>query len=165
MCDLGRDLGLKAKPILFEFNVLEYLTPEELVSCLHVGQVQIIDGIAQEREHEVSHGMPEEQHTAFSPADESGAIDNVCVILQAWTDEDLIIARVVLQVRILDDDILAEGLADPPTQRSAFPPVAWLEDQSETLIGSARNEIPQDPASPIGRSVIDDDQLHDYGLG
>src|SRR5438270_5628682 len=75
-CGLDRDLRLKTKTIGGEFDVLDDLAAEELVSDLHVAQVQIRQQVREEGEELIDLKMPEIQNAMLS-AVKPVAEDNV----------------------------------------------------------------------------------------
>src|SRR5687768_17323932 len=48
--DLGGDLRLEAESILLQLDALDHLPPEQLEAGLHVGEVEVGEGVAQRRE-------------------------------------------------------------------------------------------------------------------
>src|SRR4030095_5326729 len=67
----------------------------------------------------------------------------------------LVVARVVLEVGVLDDHELAGGLAKAAVQRGALAPVPELVEHVHPLAHDAVG----DSAGAVGGAVVDDDQL------
>src|SRR4029453_18510028 len=56
-----RDLRFETEPVLFDHDLLQDFSSEDLVASLHVGQVQIGERIRAQRQQVVANGMPEIQ--------------------------------------------------------------------------------------------------------
>src|SRR4029450_7390501 len=55
---LDGDFWLTTEPILLKRKRVEYLATKGLIARLHIGQVDVSDGIAQQGEHKVTDPMP-----------------------------------------------------------------------------------------------------------
>src|SRR5437588_411621 len=56
--DLGGDLRLEAEAVRLEVDALEHLTPEDLVTGLHIGQVQVSEHVRHKGEELIADVVP-----------------------------------------------------------------------------------------------------------
>src|SRR5262245_11159082 len=75
--ELDSDLRLEAEAIGFEVNAFDRLRAKDLVSHLHVREVEVSEHIGNQSKRQVSHVVPEKQHAVRSAAVESRSIDDV----------------------------------------------------------------------------------------
>lgn len=95
-----------------QFYALDHAGVEELVAGLHIRQVQVGEHVASEREPLVPDAVPKEQDAVWAATHEAGAIDHIGKARDYGPQQHVVFLRVILQVRILDDEVLARGLAD-----------------------------------------------------
>src|SRR5262245_55478027 len=69
--DLCGDFRLEAKPILLDADALDDLAAEDLVTGLHVGEVQVREGIRHERQEPIAEVVPEIQDPVRVASDKS----------------------------------------------------------------------------------------------
>ena len=88
---------------------------------------------------------------------EARAVDDVGHALAEGPEEHGPVARVVLEVGVLDDDIRRGDLAEPPSQRGALPEVAGLADEANPRldVGHALDQL----GGGVGGAVVDDHDL------
>src|SRR5262245_54782547 len=68
--DLRGNFRLEAKPIFLDADALNDLASEDLVTGLHVGEVQVREGIRHERQESIPEVVPEIQDPVRVTADE-----------------------------------------------------------------------------------------------
>ena len=101
--------------------------------------------------------MPEVNHPMRSAAQEPGTKHNIGTILQNRCQKDGVFARVILQVRVLNDDQVARSCLETRTQRCSLAKIALLQhDLMDPPVGFRFKKFP----CSIGRSVIHDDDFH-----
>src|SRR5436190_19064852 len=101
--------------------------------------------------------MPEVNHTMSSAAGEPGTEHHVSTILQDWSYKDRIFFRVILQVRILNDDQVASSCLKTRTQRCSLPEIAFLQHQ---FVDPSRRLSLKEFFCSISGSVVDDDNFN-----
>ncbi len=74
--------------------------------------------------------MPEVNHPMRSATQEPGTEHNIGTILQNRCKKDGIFFRVILQVRVLNDDYVAGCVLETSTQSCALPEIAFLQHES-----------------------------------
>ena len=134
---LGRELGLEAEAIRAQRDAAQDVGAERLVARLHVGEVQVGAHVRQERQEAVADGVPEEQH-APRAAREARAVDHVGVALEDGRDQARVLARVVLEIGVLDDGDVAGHVRDRRPHRGALALVALVPDQHQAEVGRLR---------------------------
>jgi hypothetical protein len=98
--------------------------------------------------------VPEEEH-AVRPAQKTAAVDDVGPAVQDGLEELRILPGIVFQVGVLDKDDIALGVRESRLQRPSLAGVLLVEEN----LGLRRGEFRKDLARPVGRPVIDDDDL------
>jgi hypothetical protein len=101
------EFWLTAESVLLQREPLEDLTAKGLRSRLHIGQVDVSDGITQQREHRVADPMPKIQDPAFCRGEKARAIHHIRLPRQEWAEELDIIRRIILQIRVLEEEQVA----------------------------------------------------------
>ena len=74
--NFGRELRLKTETVRFQVNLIEYMTPKDLVSYLHIGEVQVVQYIGKQGQEFITNIVPKKLHPVGSPQ-KPGAINNV----------------------------------------------------------------------------------------
>jgi len=82
----GRDLGLAAESFRLDFDSLRDFAAEDLVTRLHIGEVQVAEHVGKGGQKTVGHVMPEEEH-AVRPAEKAAAVDDVGPAVQHGLEE------------------------------------------------------------------------------
>src|SRR5207248_5281454 len=114
--NLRDKFGFDAEPFLLDSKAIQEFASKNLVTTLHIGQVQVGKHVREQCEKPVSDHMPEVNHTMSSAAREPGTKHHVSTILQDRSYKDRIFFRVILQVRILNDDQVASSCLETRTQ-------------------------------------------------
>ena len=154
---LRGNLRFKPKPVLFNDNAVQEFAPKHFVTCFHVSEVQVSKHVREQREESVSHHMPEVNHPMRSAAQEPGAKHNIGTILQNRCKKDGVFIRVILQVRVLNDDHVACSCLETGAQSCSLTKIALL--QHELMNPSVGFRFKKFSRS-IGRSVIHDDDFN-----
>src|SRR6059058_4387808 len=157
---LGGELGLEAEALRADGQALQDVGPENLVAGLHVGEVQVGAHVGEECEQLVADRVPEHEHPARARV--ARAVDDVGVAVEDRLDEPRVLGGVVLQVGILDDRDVAAHVGDGGPHRGALALVVRLEDEHEAVRRRVRRrgaQLLEHGARPVGRAVVDDDDL------
>ena len=85
---------------------MQRFASKNFVAGLHVRELQVGGNIGEERQHAVGHVVPEVVH-ALRPAEKSRPIDHVRATVNDRLEQLAVVARVVLQVRVLHQDDVA----------------------------------------------------------
>ena len=94
-------------------------------------------------------------------SEEARAVDDVGTPFENGLQQHRVLARVVLEVGVLDDDDVAGGFADAASHRGALALVLALQQDADAV---APVELGEDVPRPIARPVVDDDEfLFDAG--
>ena len=101
--------------------------------------------------------MPEVNHPVRSAAQEPGAKYNIGTIFQNWFKKDGILARIILQVGVLNDDEVTRSCLKTRAQRRSLPEVAFLQHEFVDPPGRFSFEK---FSSSIGRSVVHNNNFH-----
>ena len=154
--DLRGDLRLDPEPARFDRDRLDDLAAEHLVAGLHVGQVQVGEHVRRERQHPVPDRVPEVEDAALAASEEPRAVHDVGVSLLDRPEQLRVLARVVLEVRVLDDDDVAGRLLKTRRDRGALSHVLRLQEDPDAVLAV---HLAQDVARAVLRAVVDDDDL------
>jgi hypothetical protein len=121
--NLGRNLGLETKAILFESDTLDDLPSKDFVASLHIREIEIAEHIRKRRQYAVAQRMPVVQHATGFTAGEARPEDNIRSAPKYRIHELWIFIRIVFQIGVLDYDQIAGGGLDSGPQSGAFSPV------------------------------------------
>jgi len=122
--DLGRHLHLEAEAVALQRrNAIQHAGAEDLVAHLDVGEVQVREHVAHERDDLVAQRVPEVEHAVRPAADEARAEHDVGAAADDGLEQADIIVGVVLEVRVLHEDDVARGPREPVAQGRSLP---WL---------------------------------------
>src|SRR5207244_12356769 len=91
---LGRDLRLEAKAVFVELDAAKHLTPEDLVTRLHVRQVEIRRHVGDRGEELVSYAVPEVEHSVRLRRVEARTVDDVRLVLDERGEEGVVLGWV-----------------------------------------------------------------------
>ncbi len=144
---LGRDLRFKPEPLASQGKGLDDSGAEDLVARLHVSNVQVGAEVGHKRQEAVGQRMAEVQNAPGPAGKESRSVHHVRPALQDGGQEARIVARVILQVRVLDENDVTAGLLDATLNRRAFALVDRLADESD--FGMLGGELDQALRSPV----------------
>src|SRR5215216_4450541 len=123
------NLRFKPKPVLLNGNAVQEFAPKHFITCFHVSEVQVSEHVGEQREESVSHHMPEVNHSVRSAAQEPGTEHNISTILQNRFKKDGVFTRVILQIRILNDDHVARSRLETGAQSCSFTKIALLQHE------------------------------------
>ena len=101
--------------------------------------------------------MPEVNYPMRPAAQEPGTKHNIGTILENWCKKYGVFIRVILQVRILNNDQLARRYLETRAQSCSFAKIALL--QYDLIDPSMRFRLKKFSRS-IGRSIIHDDDFN-----
>src|SRR5262249_46497302 len=155
------DLGLKAKAVSLEFDRVEHLASKDLVTNLHVGEVQVGQHVAEKSQTDIRDVVPEVKDTmgtAMKPISKN----NIGSSLEDRIEEIGIIARIVFKISILHQDDVAGCMFEAGAQGSAFSTVAVVQND---LNGCAMRllhlalDLRQHLTRAIAREVVYNHQL------
>ena len=102
----------------------------------------------------VAHVVPEQEHPVRS-AQKARAVDDIGVAFEDGGQELRIVARIVLQVGVLDDDDLAAHLGLSGPERCPLASVALMAQDDEVGPDDALEEL----GRRVGRAIVHDDEL------
>ena len=152
---LGGDFWLDAKAFLLDVDCFHGFASECLVASFHVCQVQATEQIGGLGQNPIAQPM-DEAFVVHDFADESRAINNVCFAANQWLYDRRNVARIVLEVSILNDDEIAGRVFKAGSKRRAFASVfVFLDDLN---LWQIFNEIENRPSS-ISAAVVNDHQF------
>src|SRR5689334_19483010 len=109
--DFDGELGLEAEAIAAKLNGIEHLATEDFVADFHISQVQVAQQVAEKREHLVAEVMPEVEH-AVRAAVKAVPEHYIGETFQNRLEQLRIIARIVLEIGVLDEDDIAGGMLE-----------------------------------------------------
>ena len=81
--------------------------------------------------------------------------DDVGRAREERSEQEAVFGRVVLEVRVLHDDVVGGGFGEPASEGSSLPLVERLGQHANPRIG----DRPGEGRRPVGRGVVDDDEL------
>src|SRR6185312_15090650 len=128
--DFDRELRLETKTVTAELQRVEHLPPKHLITNFHVSEIQITEKIAEEREGMIAHIMPEVEHT-MRAAVETIAEYHIGKTFQNGLEQLGIIARIVFEVGVLNQDHVDGRVFEPGAQSSALALVRTMKHQFE----------------------------------
>ena len=140
--ELDRELGLEAEVVRDDWDRLEQGGADGLVAGLHVRQVHVRDQVRQEREEPVADLVPVEERAPGLAAREARAEDRVRGVLDEDLHDPEQVARVVLEVRVVDDGDLALRVREGGPHRGALPavPLVLEEHPVDPAVAAAAEE-------------------------
>jgi hypothetical protein len=173
-CDFRRDFRLEAETIGFELNTLENFAAEDFVAGLHVGEFEIGEDVGKQGEHFIGDVMPEIVD-ALRSAEKARAKDDVGATVNEGFEEFAVIARIVFEVGVLNENNIASDLREAAAQSSSFTLVVGLEKDAEIAevngIGAIEcgslsfarglelRELFEDLAGAVSGAVVDEDDF------
>ncbi len=113
-------------------NALYYLPPEHFVTGLHVGNFQVCEHVREQRQEFIPRVVPEVVHP-LRPSEKARAVHNVRPPVKNGLQQLLIVARVVLQIGILNEQDVAARSFEAPAQRGPFALVSILKEKPYVL--------------------------------
>src|SRR5512147_87186 len=132
--DFDGDLGLEAKAVLFNRDGLDHFAAEYLVTSLHVREVDVGKAIGEQGQEPVANRVPEVEDAVRAAAEEAGTVDDVSFSLDERIEEMRILRRIVLEVRVLNDDEIPVGFLNTAAQSRALPHVFRLQQDANLRI-------------------------------
>ena len=103
--------------------------------------------------------MPEVQHPVRSSAEEPGPEHDIGDAPFQRLEQHLVLAGVVLEVGVLDDDVVAGDDRERAAQRRPLAAVALVGDDGQPRIVQLGDEVGEHLGRAVGRAVVDDDDL------
>ena len=155
--DLAGDLRLDPEVARLQIQTIGDVADEHLVAGLHVRQVQVGERVGQERQQPVADRVPEIQDAMPARrSQKSRTVDDVGLAFEDGLEQQRVFARVVLEVRVLDDDDIAGGLAEAARHGGALALILRLQEHAHAVVPV---ELGQNRPRPIPRPVVDDDDF------
>ena len=100
--------------------------------------------------------MPEVQHPPRASSQKARSVDDVGVAARDRLEQLRVLARVVLQVGVLDDDDVPLRIAEADRDRGALPLVRRLQEHPDAV---PTVDLAENLARAVRRSVVDDQEL------
>lgn len=126
--DLRHDLRFESESILLDFDRLDHLTPEDLITSLHVREVEIREDVGQQGEESVAHRMPEIENPVGPAREETTAENDIRLAGYEGLDQAQQIVWIVFEIRILNGHEFPRDLAKSRAQcraRARHIPTMW----------------------------------------
>ena len=154
---LRGQLRLQGEPVRRQRHRPEDVGPDQLGAGLHVGQVDVVQDVAQPGQKLVAQCVPEVQDAPVTARQEPGAEDRIGYALEHRTQQRGVVGRVVLQVGVLDEGQIARHRLDGRSDRARLALVLLVEDVLDAglVVGQLGDELP----AAVGRAVVHDHQL------
>ena len=128
--NFGGNFGLEAEAVGFESDTLEDFATEDLVAGLHVGEFEVSEDVGEQGEGFVGDIMPEVVD-ALGSAEKAGAKDHVGSAVEDRVEKFVVVARVVFEIGILDEDNVTGDFCEAAAEGSAFSLVVGLEEDTK----------------------------------
>ena len=125
-CDFGGDFRFEAETVGLELDALQDFVAENFVAGLHVGEFQIGEDVGEQSEDLVGDVVPEIVDT-LRAAEETGAEDHVGAAIEDGFEEFAVVARIVFEVGVLDQDDVAGDFSEAAAEGGAFALIFGLE--------------------------------------
>src|ERR1041385_1471478 len=129
-CDFGGNFRLESEAIGPELDALEDLAAENFVARLHIGEFQVGENVRKQREEFVGDIMPEIVD-ALRTAEKAGAKDYISTAIEDGFEKFVVIARIVFEVSILDEDDVAGNFRKAAAQGRTLSLILRLEKDAE----------------------------------
>ena len=117
-----------------------------------------VNQLLSDGEQPVAQGVAVVEDPPALAGQEARAVDHVGAVLQERAHQAGVVARVVLQVGVLEDDQVAGGRGDAGADRGALALVLLVLDVADA-VRVLGGELAQDLAGAVLRAVVDDDDL------
>src|SRR5713101_127503 len=154
---LDHQFGLDVEAAGTQAEPLEHGHPKDLIADFHVAQVEIRHEIADRGQEAVGEEVPVVEHPVL-PAVEAVAEHHVSPVLQDRTQERRIVARIVFEVGVLDQDDLAARTGEAGTEGGPLATVFLVGDDPDRP-GMLRRESLELPGRSVRRAIVDHHQL------
>src|SRR5258708_4395243 len=176
--DFGSDFGFEAEAVGANLNALQYFLAKNLVASLHVGEFQVGEDVGEQGEEFVGDVVPEIVD-ALRAAQEAGAEDDVGAAVEDGLEQLGIVAGVVFEIGILDEDDFAGGFREAATDSGALALILLLKEKAEIAkfdgiiavvgggrafaAGLARGQTLEGLASALGGAIVDAEDFPSAG--
>ena len=127
----------------------------QFVTGLHVGQVDVVEHVAQRGQKPVAQRVPEVQHPAVLSGQKPGAEDGVGNPRQHRAQQRGVVVGVVFQIGVLDQSQVSGHHPNRRAHGGRLALVALVQHVLDALI--AAGQLGDQFAAAIGRAVVDDD--------
>src|SRR5581483_6113826 len=104
LTDFGCNFRLKAEAVLLNRDFFQNVPTKAFVACLDVSKVQIRCHIRKHGQKPVSCRVPIIKNPVRAGANKSRAINDISYAAEDGSDDQIILARAVFEVGILNDD-------------------------------------------------------------
>jgi hypothetical protein len=129
--ELDGDFRLEAEAVRADRDAFQQRRAEGLVTGLHVRQVHVGDDVAHGGQHPVCEGVPVVEHPAFARGEKARSEDGIGAPVKQRSEHFRILARIVLEVRILDDGKVPIRRCDCPPQGRSLAAVPFGPQQTD----------------------------------
>src|SRR6185437_4793319 len=154
--DFGRDFGTKFEAIALQRNAFEQRGAKHLVSRGFIANVTTVEKI---REPGKKLRPQKEKQSALRPI-RSNAVDDIVAPALERLEKGCVVVGVILQVGILDDYVLPQGMTNTGANSGSFAPISVMQNDPHLgIVWQAEKSFPR----TIGRAVINDDNLFWHG--
>ena len=173
-CDFGGNFRLESEAIGPELDALEDLAAENFVARLHIGEFQVGENVRKQREEFVGDIMPEIVD-ALRTAEKAGAKDYISTAIEDGFEKFVVIARIVFEVSILDEDDVAGNFRKAAAQGRTLSLILRLEKDAEVAEVDGISAVEsgcrsfagvlqldhffKDLAGAVGRAVVHENNL------
>src|SRR5262249_20478382 len=127
---LGRDFGLEAEAIGLQGDALKDFAAKDLVTGLHIGELEIGEDIREQGEKFVGDVMPEVVD-ALGTAQKARAEDDVGATVDQRFEQLVVVARIVFEVGVLHQNDVARQFSEAAAQCGAFALIHLLEKNAQ----------------------------------
>jgi hypothetical protein len=171
-CDFGGDFRFKPEAVGFQLDSLQDFAAENLVAGFHVRELEVGEDVGEKSEHLVGNVVPEIVD-ALRPAKKSRAEDDVGAAVDDGFKKLVVVARIVFEVGILDENDVAGDFGKATAESGALALIVSLKKDAEVAeldgiaaiesgsLGFAGGlelaELFEDLTSAVGGTVVDED--------
>ena len=156
-CNLRGDLRFESEAVLLDGYLLDDLPSKGLVTGLHIAEIQVRSHVRAHGEKVVADRMPIVQNSVGIAAAKPRAKDDVRLARENRRKQPVILGRIVLQIRVLNDHDLRGCVRDAGTQGRALALVHFMADQLDARI-HLRQRLKLFPCAVL-RTVIHNHKL------
>src|SRR5581483_3050782 len=159
-------LGFNAEVIALKWNAAQQIGPNHLVTSFHVGEVEVAGQVAEESKEVISNRMAEKQGTLEPTRHKTRTENGIGVLVQKQRNHLQQIARVVLQVGVVNHRQFGVGVAEGGTDRAALSLIALMSHKHplELRVGRLGEQLGaetlQHVRSGVARAVVHNDHLY-----
>src|SRR5579871_1333741 len=151
---LGSHLGAEFETPAPQAELAEHTRAERLVGCSLVGNVCAIQEICRDRQNAVGNSIPS-RHAGRS-TQKPRSVNYICLAVDNWLEQFVVVAWIVLQIPVLDYDYVAGCYFDALAERRALTGILRrVVAQHESRLYLLADHL----GGAIGRSVVHHNDL------